>query len=91
MISWWINNSQEYKSFEIDAVTFKISITEYYHLINHQAYGLFQNSNVTMGQNEYGNSCHLSIFTFLTFLMMRLKCFFSGLHFENLIKDTDNM
>ena len=34
-------NSQEYKSFEIDVVTIKISMTEYHHLINRQTYGLF--------------------------------------------------
>ena len=34
-------NSQEYKSFEKDAVTIKISMTEYHHLINRQTYGLF--------------------------------------------------
>ena len=36
-------NSQEYKSFEICAVTLKISMTEYHHLqwINGQAYHLF--------------------------------------------------
>ena len=34
-------NSQEYKSLEMDTVTIKISMTEYYQLINRQAYGLF--------------------------------------------------
>ena len=34
-------NSQEYKSFEIDAITIKISMTEYHHVINRQTYGLF--------------------------------------------------
>ena len=33
-------NSQEYESFEIDAVTVKISMTEYHHLMNRQTYGL---------------------------------------------------
>ena len=33
-------NGQEYKSFEIDAVTLKISMTEFHRLINRQAYGL---------------------------------------------------
>ena len=32
---------KEYKSFEIDAVTIKISVIEYHHWINRQAYGLF--------------------------------------------------
>ena len=34
-------NIQEYKSFEIYAVTIKISMTEYRHWINGQAYHLF--------------------------------------------------
>ena len=34
-------NSQEYKSFEIYAVTIKISMTEYHHWISGQAYHLF--------------------------------------------------
>ena len=34
-------NSQEYKGFEINAVTIKISMTEYHHLINRLAHGLF--------------------------------------------------
>ena len=34
-------NSQEYKSFEIYAVTIKISVTEYHHLINRLAHALF--------------------------------------------------
>ena len=36
-----MDNRQEYKSFYIYAVTIKISITEYHHLINSQAYLLF--------------------------------------------------
>ena len=36
-----INKHQEYKSFEIGAVTIKISMTEYHHWINYQAYDLF--------------------------------------------------
>ena len=40
MISDGSTNSQECKSFEIDAVTTKKSMTEY-HLINSQAYLLF--------------------------------------------------
>ena len=35
---------KDYKSFEIDAVTFKIRMTEHHHFINHQAYGLTQQS-----------------------------------------------
>ena len=34
-------NSQKHKSFEIDTVTIKISMTDYHHLINRQTYGLF--------------------------------------------------
>ena len=45
-----------------------------------------------MGENEYGESGHLSIFTLLKPLMMLLKYnFFSGLHFYILTKDTDSM
>ena len=33
--------SQEYKSFEIYAVTINISMTEYHHWINGRAYHLF--------------------------------------------------
>ena len=38
MMLRWINKQQEYKSFEIDAVIIKKSMTEYHHLINRQAY-----------------------------------------------------
>ena len=41
MMFRWIKNSQEYKRFEIDAVTIKKSMTEYHILINSQAYLLF--------------------------------------------------
>ena len=34
-------NIQEYKSFELDAVTIKIYMAEYHHLINCRVYGLF--------------------------------------------------
>ena len=34
-------NNQEYKSFNIYAVTIKISMTEYLHLINRQTDGYF--------------------------------------------------
>ena len=40
-----------------------------------------------MGENEYGESGHLSIFTLLKHLMMLLKYnIFSGLHFYTLPK-----
>ena len=40
-----------------------------------------------MGENEYGESGDLSIFTLLKHLMMLLKCnFFSVLHFYTLPK-----
>ena len=32
---------QEYKSFEMYAVTIKTSMTEYHHLINRRSHGLF--------------------------------------------------
>ena len=44
-VAWWCSdgpiNCQKYKSFEIYAVTIKISMTEYYHWINGQAHHLF--------------------------------------------------
>ena len=45
-----------------------------------------------MGENEYGESGHMSIFTLLKHLMMLLKYFFfQGFIFLHLIKDTDSM
>ena len=45
-----------------------------------------------MGENEYGESGHLSIFTLLKHLMMLLKYFFLlRASFLHLTKDTDNM
>ena len=38
------------------------------------------------GENEYGKSGHLSIFTHLNHLMMILKYNFSGLHFYTLLQ-----
>ena len=58
-------NSQEYKSFEIHAVTVKISMTEYHHWINGQL-TIYYNTAVYGGGgggHEYGKSSHLSIFT----------------------------
>ena len=44
-VVWWCSdgaiNSQEYKSFEIYAVTIKISMTEYHHWINGQPHHIF--------------------------------------------------
>ena len=53
-----VKNSQEYKSFDIYVVTIKISMTEYHHLINYLADGLFLTLQ-SMGENEYGISGHL--------------------------------
>ena len=41
-------NSQEYKSSDIGAITIKISMTEYHHLIDRQTYGLFYGDNHDM-------------------------------------------
>ena len=49
MMFRWINKRQECKSFEIDVITIKKSMTEYHHLINSQAYFTQQ----YMGGNEY--------------------------------------
>ena len=41
-------DSQEYKGFEIYAVTINISMTEYHHWINSQAYHLFSLTQQSM-------------------------------------------
>ena len=87
-------NSQEYKSFEIDTVTIKISMTEYHHLINCQTYNVhcmvYSNTAVYEG-NEYDKSGHLSIFTSLKHVMVLLRCKFFRASFLHLVKDTDSM
>ena len=80
-----VNKQQECKSFEIYAVTIKLSMTEYHPLINHQAHGLFYHSSLWW-KSECGKSCHLPIFTSLKHLMMLLKHNFSGLHLYTLSK-----
>ena len=45
-----IYNSQEYKSFEIDAVTMKKSMNECHPLIKCQAYGLDSNTAIYVGK-----------------------------------------
>ena len=92
MMFSWIN-SQEWKSFEIDAVTSKISMTEYHHWINRQTYGLFLHSSLLgYGGKEYGiKSGHLCIFTSLKHLVILLKCSLFRASFLHLIKDTDSM
>ena len=49
-------NSQECKSFEIDTVTIKKSMTEYHHLINSQGLVTFYSNAAVYGGNEYGKS-----------------------------------
>ena len=49
-------NSQEYKSFEIDAVTINRYMIEYDHLIGCQAYRLFNNKKPVYGGNGYFHS-----------------------------------
>ena len=44
-----------------------------------------------MGENEYGESGHLSIFTLLKHLMMLLKYNFFRASFLHLTKDTDSI
>ena len=70
------------QSFEIDAVTIKKSMTEYHHWINGLAHNY--SNTVVYGENEYGESGHLSIFTLLKYTFFRASC----LH---LTKDTDTM
>ena len=59
-----------------------------YHLINSQAYLLFQHNS--LWGSEYVKSGHLSIFTPLKHLMMLLKYNFSRDSLLHLIKDTDS-
>ena len=51
-VVWWCSdgpiNSQEYKSFEIYAVSIKISMTEYHHWINGLADHLYSNTAVDL-------------------------------------------
>ena len=66
-------------------------MTEYYHLINGQAHGLFLTQQ-SMGGNEYGKSGPLSVSTSLKHFLMLSKCsfFFQGF-ILHLTKDTDSM
>ena len=55
-------NGQEYKRFEIDEVTIKISIAEYLH---YKLLGLWSIlTQQSIEKNEYGKSGHLSILNF---------------------------
>ena len=84
MMFRWIKNSQEYKRFEIDAVTIKKSMTEYH--ISGLPFILTQQSMGEMSRVSLV-TC-LLIFTLLKHLMMLLKLvqFFSGLHLYTLSK-----
>ena len=59
-------------------------MTEYHHWINVLAAHVY-------GENEYGESGHLSIFTLLKHLMMLLKYNFFWASFLLLTKDTDSI
>ena len=63
MMSRWINKQPGMQSFEIDAVTIKKSMTKYHH--NKQSRLPFILTEQSMGETEYGESGHLSIFTLL--------------------------
>ena len=81
--------SQEYKSFEIYAATITISMTEYHHWINCQAYGSFLTQQ-SMGENEYDKSGHL-YFHFFEALNDAFEVqFFFRASFLHLTKDTDS-
>ena len=51
----WIYKQPEIQSFDIDAVTIKMSMTEYHHLINCQAYGLFYKHSSLWGKMSMVN------------------------------------
>ena len=62
-------------------------MNEYHHLINSQAYLLFYNTVTAVyyiGENGYGESGQLSIFTLLKHLMMFLSIF-EGFMFYTLL------
>ena len=81
-------NSHECKSFEIDAVTIKKSMIEYYHWINDLAHHLFEHSS---GKWVHGESGHLSIFTVLKHLMMLLKYNVFRASFLHITRNNDSM
>ena len=59
-----VNNSQKHKSFEINAVTMKISMTAWISPLNIQSGWPFILPLQSMGGNEYGISGHLHNFAF---------------------------
>ena len=95
MIRWIKNNNQENKSFDIDAVTIKLSMTKCHHLINRPAYGLYSNTSVYRGKYEYGKSQIWSLVYFHSSEALNDDfevLFFHGYNFYTLsIKDTDSM
>ena len=52
---------------------------------------MVHSNTAVCGENEYGKSSHMSIFTSLKHLMVLLKCIFVKASFLNHIKDTDSM
>ena len=80
----WQINSQELFFFEIYAVSIKIPMIEYHHLINGLVDHYFILTQQSMGRNEYGISGHLHIFASIFFKALNGAfggAIFSGLHF----------
>ena len=89
-VAWWCSdgpvNSQEYKSFEIYAVSIKISMTEYHHWINDLVDHLFYNTAV-YGEKWVWYFWSLAYFRFFEALNGAFEVqFFSGLQFYTLSK-----
>ena len=84
----WINKQLGIcKSFEIYAVTIRISMNEYHHWINCQTYAWFTLTQQSMGGNEYmANPVTRLDFHFFEARNDPFKVQFSGLHFYILSK-----
>ena len=83
----WSINSQEHKSFQIYSVTIKISMTEYHHWINRQAYCLFYCLCAEMSKIN-PVTC---LFSFFEALKGAFEVHFFRASFLHLIKGTDSI
>ena len=86
-VVWWCSdgpiNSQEYKRFEMYAVTIKISMTEYHHWINRHT--IYSNTAV-YGEKLVRWIWSLVYFHFFEALNGAFEVQFSGLHLYKLSK-----
>ena len=91
---WWCSdgplNCQGFKSFEIYAVSIKISMIEYHQWINDLVDHLFFHSSL-WGEMSMVFLVTCIMFAFLKHLMVLLRCNFVRASFLHLIKGTDSM